>query len=115
MHFIRNLQQAITALTLSLLLALPAFALDLDEAKSAGLVGETNMGYIAAVKPSAEVDALVQSINSQRKVVYQDIATKNGITLQAVEARAGQKAIEKTVAGGYINTGDGWQQKPPSP
>jgi uncharacterized protein YdbL (DUF1318 family) len=92
-------------------LSVPALALDLEEAKSAGLVGETNMGYIAAVKPSADVDALIGSINSQRKEHYQDIATKNGISLQAVEARAGKKAIEKTATGGYINTGDGWVQK----
>ena len=107
-HFLRR---TLAGLALSLTLAMPAFALELDEAKAAGLVGETNMGYIAAVKPSAEVDALVMSINSQRKVYYQEIASKNGITLQAVEARAGLKAIEKTAPGGYINTGDGWVQR----
>ncbi|MCB1690191.1 MAG: YdbL family protein [Halioglobus sp.] len=107
-HLIRR---TLAGLALSITMALPAFALDLDEAKASGLVGETNMGYIAAVKPSPEVDALVVSINSQRKVYYQDIATKNGISLQAVEARAGLKAIEKTAPGDYINTGDGWLQK----
>lgn len=107
-HFFRR---ALAGLALSLTMALPAFALELDEAKAAGLVGETNMGYIAAVKPSPEVDALVISINSQRKVYYQDIATKNDISLQAVEARAGLKAVEKTAPGGYVNTGDGWLQK----
>lgn len=107
-HFLRR---TLAGLALSLTLALPAIALELDEAKTAGLVGETNMGYIAAVKPSADVDALVNSINSQRKVYYQEIAEKNGISLQAVEARAGQKAIEKTTPGGFINTGDGWVKK----
>lgn len=107
-HFFRR---TLTGLALSLTMALPAFALELDEAKAAGLVGETNMGYIAAVKPSPEVDALIISINSQRKVYYQDIATKNDISLQAVEARAGLKAVEKTAPGGYVNTGDGWLQK----
>ena len=104
-------RQTLAGLALSFSVALSAFALELDEAKSTGLVGETNMGYIAAVKPSAEVDALVVSINSQRKVYYQDIATKNGISLQAVEARAGLKAIEKTAPGDYVNTGDGWLRK----
>ena len=107
-HFFRR---ALAGMALSLAMALPAFALELDEAKSAGLVGETNMGYIAAVKPSPEVDALVISINTQRKVYYQEIATKNDISLQAVEARAGEKAVEKTTKGGYVNTGDGWLQK----
>jgi uncharacterized protein YdbL (DUF1318 family) len=111
MQLTPNFRRTIATLALSLTLSLPAVALDLDEAKSAGLVGETNMGYIAAVKPSADVDELVGSINSQRKVYYQEIADKNGISLQAVEARAGLKAIEKTPPGGYINTGDGWLQK----
>ncbi|CAA0087764.1 Uncharacterised protein [Halioglobus japonicus] len=107
-HFLRR---TLAGLALSLTMTVSALAMDLDEAKSSGLVGETNMGYIAAVKPSPEVDALVVSINSQRKVYYQEIAAKNDISLQAVEARAGLKAIEKTSPGGYINTGDGWIQK----
>jgi uncharacterized protein YdbL (DUF1318 family) len=111
MHFAQYLQRTLGALALALVMAAPAFALDLDAAKSAGLVGETHTGYLAAVKPSAEVDALVASINSQRKVHYQEIATQNGITLQAVEVRAGQKAIEKTAVGGFIDNGSGWQKK----
>ena len=107
-HFFRR---TLAGLALSLTMTMSALAMDLDEAKASGLVGETNMGYIAAVKPSPEVDALVVSINSQRKVYYQEIAKKNDISLQAVEARAGLKAIEKTAPGGYINTGDGWIQK----
>ena len=108
-----HLLRTLGALALALILAAPAFALELDAAKAAGLVGETNTGYLAAVQPSpsAEVDALVSSVNSQRKAHYQEIATQNGITLQAVEVRAGQKAIEKTPAGGFINTGSGWQKK----
>jgi len=111
MNFKKMIQRVLGALSLLLLIALPAFALDLGDAKSAGLIGETNTGYIAAIKPSKDVDTLVADINSQRKALYQDIATKNGISLEAVEVRAGQKAIEKTAAGEYINTGDGWQRK----
>ena len=111
MHLIRDIRQILGAVSLSMLMALPAFALDLGEAKSDGLVGETNAGYLAAVKSSTEVDALVGDINSQRKTLYQSIAEKNGISLQAVEARAGLKAIQKTSSGEYINTGAGWQKK----
>lgn len=106
-----NMTSILGALSLSLLMVLPAFALDLGEAKSSGLVGETNTGYIAAIKPSTEVDALVADINSQREVYYQKIANENGISLQAVEVRAGLKAIEKTPPGETINTGTGWQIK----
>lgn len=103
-----NIRLAVAAL---LLIALPAMALDLGEAKSKGLVGETNTGYLGAVKPSSEVDALVADINAKRKAHYQKIASENGISLQAVEARAGLKAIEKTPAGEFVNTGAGWQKK----
>ena len=102
---------AITALLLSLLLSLPALALDLGEAKAQGLVGETATGYVAAVKSSPEVNALVKDINAQRKAHYQKIATKNKISLEAVEVRAGQKAIGKTPTGQFVNPGSGWQKK----
>lgn len=102
---------AIGALLLSLLLSVPAFALDLGEAKAQGLVGETASGYIAAVKSSPEVNALVEDINAQRKAHYQKIASKNKISLEAVEVRAGQKAIGKTPAGQFVNPGSGWQKK----
>ena len=104
-------KSSLAALALIFITAFPAFALDLDAAKSDGLVGETNSGYLAAIKPSSEVDQLVASINGKRKAHYQKIADKNGISLQAVEVRAGKKAIEKTAAGQFVNTGAGWEKK----
>ena len=101
----------LSALVLVLIISLPVFALDLSDAKSQGLVGETYSGYLKAIKPSAEVNALVVDINSQRKMYYQRIADKNSISLEAVEARAGQKAIEKTPSGEYVDTGSGWGKK----
>ena len=111
MNFMRISQQIFSALALSLLMALPAFALDLGEAKSKGLVGETSSGYLAAVKPSSDVNALVKDINGKRKTHYGKIAKKNNISLEAVEVRAGQKAISKTPSGQYVNSGGGWQKK----
>ena len=104
-------RRILSVLALSLFMVLPTFAMELAEAKSAGLVGETTSGYIAAVKHSEEVGLLVESINYRRRMHYQKIAEKNGISLQAVEFRAGQKVIEKTPAGEYIDFGDGWQKK----
>lgn len=91
-----------------------ASALSLDEAKAKHLVGETISGYLEAVstKPSAEVAALVADINSQRKAKYQEIATRNGTGLAAVEALAAKKAIEKTPAGEMIKLPSGeWLKK----
>jgi uncharacterized protein YdbL (DUF1318 family) len=104
-------KRTLSALILSLLMALPAFALDLHDAKYQGLVGETISGYLAAVQPSSDVTALIDNINQQRKAYYQKIADNNNISLEAVEVRAGHKAIDKTPAGEFINTGAGWQKK----
>lgn len=98
--------------TCLLLLIPPAFAIDLQSAKAQGLVGETPGGYLDAVSsPSPEVRALIESINVQRKAKYQEIATRNKTSLQAVEQLAGKKAIEKSEAGSYIKLGGSWQKK----
>lgn len=111
MKYKNTLGKTISAFVLGVLLSTAAMAVDLDSAKSSGLVGEVSSGYIAAVKSSSEVDKLVESINMKRQAYYQRIADKNGISLRAVEVRAGQKAIEKTPAGALINVGEGWEKK----
>ncbi len=101
-----------TGLLLALLLALPALALDLQEAKSQGLVGETAAGYIAPVTgASPQVQALVDDINRQRRAEYERIARANNISVADVEALAGKKAIERTPAGQYVNVDGNWRRK----
>jgi len=98
--------------TCLLLIAQPAYSIDLQTAKNQGLVGETTSGYLAAVKsPSPEVSALIESINSQRKQKFKEIAARNNTSLEAVEQLAGKKAIEKSAHGDYIKVGGSWQQK----
>ena len=90
------------------------FAVDLSSAKDNGLVGETPSGYLAdpAGTASAEVKALMQDINAKRKVKYAEIAAKVGKSLNIVEQLAGQKAIEKTEAGHFVQSSDGsWVKK----
>ena len=87
------------------------FALDLQTAKSQGLVGETLTGYLAPVKATPEVQELVKTINAKRKAQYKKIAQRNKTSLQAVEQLAGKKAIEKTPPGQFIKTDDGWRKK----
>ncbi len=88
--------RSIISRTLPLLLALslfslPVSALNLDQAKAQKLVKETGSGYLVAVKPSAEVNALIKKINAGRKAQYQKIAKKQGTSLTTVEQLAGQK------------------------
>jgi hypothetical protein len=97
----------------ALLFASGAFALSLDEAKAQGIVGEQITGYLGTVTviASAEADFLVQDINAKRKQKYNEIANRNGVSLEAVEKLAGKTALEKTPPGQFINLGSGWQKK----
>ena len=95
------------------ILAGPASADGLDDAKRNGLVGETPRGYIAPVKaPSADITRLVNDINQRRRAAYEDIAKKNGIPIQQVEALTGKRIIERSPAGTFYQDGSGnWVQK----
>ncbi|MTI52826.1 MAG: DUF1318 domain-containing protein [Alcanivorax sp.] len=107
MTFIRHLLFAVT-----LVFAGAAFALDLDSAKSQGLVGEQPNGYLGVVKATSEAVELVSDVNEKRRQAYQRIARENGISLEQVANLAGQKAIEKTPSGEYVKTPTGqWVTK----
>ncbi|CUR45450.1 YdbL family probable chaperone protein [Alloalcanivorax xenomutans] len=98
----------VTALTM----AGSAFALELDQAKTQGLVGEQPNGYLGVVKATPEAVQLVSEVNEKRRQAYERIARQNGITLEQVANLAGQKAIEKTAGGEYVKTPDGqWIKK----
>jgi len=107
------MKKAMLMLTACLLLMTqPAYSIDLQAAKSRGLVGETPSGYLSAVKsPSAETKALIESINLKRKEKYQEIAARNKTSLQTIEQLAGDKAIEKSSPGSYVKQGGSWQKK----
>lgn len=98
---------------LSVLFSASLWALDIKDAKSTGLVGETEKGYIHAVSSSASADvkALIATINKQRKAKYEKIAKDNGIDLSSVEVRAGKVTIEKTSAGQYVQINGKWIKK----
>ena len=95
-----------------LLMTQPANAIDLQTAKSQGLVGETASGYLSSVtSPSTETKALIESVNLKRKQKYQEIAASNKTSLQTIEQLAGKKAMEKSKPGSYIKQGSSWQKK----
>jgi uncharacterized protein YdbL (DUF1318 family) len=98
---------------LVLAIALPALALDLDEARAKGAVGERSDGYVAAVKenPSDEVKKLVEEVNAKRRAHYTEIAGRNGAPVEAVAALAGQKLITNAPAGQFVHDGSGWKKK----
>jgi uncharacterized protein len=88
------------------------FALSLEEAKSRGLVGEKVNGYLGVVNPgSQEAQSLTNEVNQKRRQAYQDIATRNRTQLETVETLAGEKAIQNTKPGQFVEGPAGWTKK----
>ncbi len=96
----------------SLLVLDPAWALTLEEAKAAGVVGEQPNGYLGVVRATPEAQSLVSEINRKRRQAYEDIARRNGTKLSDVETLAGEKAIQNTKPGLMIQAPSGqWTKK----
>jgi uncharacterized protein len=105
--------QKLTAILGALIIffSVSAAALELDQAKQQGLVGEMTTGYLGVVVHQADTEKLVADINAQRKAIFENLAEKNQITLQQVEILAGQKAYAKTQVGHYLLVNGEWVQK----
>ena len=99
--------------TLFLLVALAANAATLDDAKSAGQIGEGVDGYLHLVDKNApgDVKALVKDVNNKRKAKYQDIAKTRGVSVENVASLAGAKLVERTSAGHYVMDSSGKLRK----
>ncbi|MDD2761784.1 MAG: YdbL family protein [Methylomonas sp.] len=93
--------------------AIPAYAVDLAQAKSQGWVGEQLNGLLGLVDAGApaEVKTLVNSINAQRQAEYQRIAAKNGVPADEVAKLTAQKVIGQAGPGHYVQTPSGWQRR----
>jgi len=86
--------------------------MSLEEAKAKGLVGEKVNGYLGVVASSGQdVQILVTDVNKKRRQAYDDIARRNKTPLDAVEALAGEKAIQNTQPGNYVEGPGGWVKK----
>ena len=87
-------------------------ALSLDEAKAKGLVGERPTGYLGVVNSSnTEAQTLIADINQKRQQAYEDIAKRNRTPVKTVERLAGEKAIQSTKPGHFIEGPGGWIKK----
>lgn len=107
-----NLPLTVLVLTIAIA-AMPVQAADLGQAKAAGLVGEQMNGYLGLVNPGAPADvkALINNINAQRKAQYQRIAAKNGVSVSEVEKMTAQKVIGQAAPGHYVQTPSGWRRR----
>ena len=110
--FIARLTIAVCVTILWTAVVSSTFALSLDEAKAKGLVGEKATGYLGVVPPvDAEAQALIEDVNQKRRQAYEDIAKRNRTDVRAVETLAGEKAIQNTKPGNFVEAPGGWIKK----
>ena len=91
-----------------------AWAIDIDTAKAQGLVGESNTGYLAAVKTPAsdEVQTLIKSVNDKRRSAFEKTAASTTATVDQVRYRFHELAVQKTESGHYYQDASGvWKKK----
>lgn len=83
----------------------PAYA----AARAAGQVGEQPDGYLGVVSGGADVQALVRSINIQRKAAYTAKAQASGATVEQLAFTSGCNLIAQTRPGEkYRTPGGAW-------
>lgn len=110
-----KLIKSLSLFLFAMLIVPAAFAITLQEAKSQGLIGEQRDGYVGFVASNvpAEVTALVQQVNNERRQRYQQIAKENGIAEEQVRALAYQQAVDATQSGHFLQNASGaWVKKP---
>lgn len=97
---------------LAMLVATPAFALDLHSARQQNLVGEGRDGYAVALSGGNEVKALVNEVNAKRRAEYQRIAKGNGQPVDVVAALAASQIVSGLGAGESYQASDGsWKKR----
>lgn len=95
-----------------MMIAMPALALDLQGARSQGLIGEKTDGYISVLKSSKEVDELTAEVNAKRKAEYARISKENGQPVDVVAKLAAGQVIAKLPAGAmYQDASGNWKAK----
>jgi uncharacterized protein YdbL (DUF1318 family) len=101
-----------TLVVIALLTAMPAFAMDLHEARHTGMVGEQSDGYVAALKQTPEVQALVQEVNQKRRQEYTRISSENKQPVDIVAKLAAQQIITTLESGEYYQDNAGnWKTR----
>jgi len=87
----------------------------IDQAKATCAIGERNDGYLGAVPGSAVSSAErreMNSVNQQRKAVYERLAERNGVTIEVTATLTAEKLINQAPSGHCVQDGSGtWIKK----
>jgi uncharacterized protein YdbL (DUF1318 family) len=99
--------------TIALVLAsLPALALDFQQARQQGIVGEKADGYVVPLAKSDEAIRLATDVNAKRKMEYLRISKENGQPVDVVGKLAAQQIVQNLPKGAtYMDASGNWVQK----
>ena len=80
--------------------------------KTEGKVGETDQGFIEAVKSAdGALSQLIEEENADRRTLYDLIAKEESITVDVVAKRAAQRNFQKAKSGEFLKQNGTWKQK----
>ena len=92
--------------------ATSANALDLQTARSQGLLGEKRDGYVSALSQTIEAVNLAAEVNEKRKAEYARISKENGQSVDVVAKIAAEQIISKLPKGAkYQDASGAWKSK----
>ena len=108
----RKIMKQTSVLAAALLFSISALALDLNGAKTQGMVGEVGNGYLAVIDNSnAEAASLVADINAKRRNKYAQIAKKSQTSVTQIETLMGEKLLKKASAGHMVKEAGRWVKR----
>jgi uncharacterized protein len=82
------------------------------ELKSRGIIGETNQGYLDYVGGSREMQNVVEAENRDRRIVYEEIAKQQGVSVQVVGQRRALQLRDLANPGDWVqNHAGAWYRK----
>ena len=85
-----------------------------DEAKTAGIIGETASGYLASVKGDAPEDVTnaMNEINIGRKAVFTEKAREQNVQIDIIAQLTGEKLVMNAARGEWVRDATGrWIKK----
>lgn len=84
----------------------------INDLKARGILGENNKGYLAFPTGKQERQDVVESENTDRRIVYESIAQKTGATPEIVGKRRAIQIFENAGPGEWFQDKTGkWFQK----
>lgn len=86
-----------------------SWAGNLEALRASGVIGEGIDGYVVAREPSARAEA--DAINAQRKAIYQEKATAQGIDIGQVGKVYAEEILRKVPSGTWIQINGQWRKK----